>query len=363
LAEFKLFKSIYHLYTNDLSYSEFERLIKREAPEIYSFYSAEVKPLDLSKNKVSRTFTFLKNIFIVFLLKLNPARRLIYSIALFIFFYGYLYGLWGWSVLAFLALNGLLAFELADKLSAKDELDVARKIQSNLMPKAPPTFERYDVACYTEPAREVGGDYFDFITLDKEEENCLVIVGDISGKGMAAALYMVQVQAILHHLINFNSEIKQILIQLNKNLYRILKREFFFTSGVVNISKSDELTICRAGHMPFIYYCSEAKKCSQLIPQGIGLGLTDKAIFSDSLKVDKLKMKSGDILLVFTDGVTETMNMLKQQFGDARLLSIIESNAHKSATEIEAAILRAINQFKRDASPHDDLTFVILKAR
>lgn len=362
MAEFKLFKSIYHLYSNDLSYSEFERLIKREAPEIYAFYSAELTPLDLSKNKVSGTLTFLKNLFVAFLMKLSPVRRIIYSMSLFFFFYGYLYGMWGWSTLAFVLINGLLAFELADKLSARDELNIARKIQSNLMPKSPPKLIKYDIACYSETAKEVGGDYYDFISMNNDNNHYLVIVGDISGKGMAAAIYMVQVQAILHHLINFNSELKQILIQLNKNLYRILRREFFFTSGVVSLSNSNELTICRAGHMPFIFYSTLEKKCTKLTPQGIGLGLTDKTIFNDSLKSDNLEMNTGDILLIFTDGVTETMNNYKQQFGEERLLNLIERNAQKSAKEIEIALLREINLFKRDASPHDDLTFVILKA-
>jgi len=134
----KNLKRFYQLYKSDLSISEIERLVKRDVPGLYEFYSRDMEKPDQDRNRLYRALTFVRNFFLTFLLKLTAARRLFYSVSLLLFFYGLFAGLTNWIFLSFLILNILLALEVADKIMAKDELEVARDIQMGLMPRSAP---------------------------------------------------------------------------------------------------------------------------------------------------------------------------------------------------------------------------------
>ncbi len=139
-------------------------------------------------------------------------------------------------------------------MTAKDELEVAREIQMGLMPKEAPTDLGYDIACFSEAARDVGGDYYDFIQPQQLPGTTFLVIGDVSGKGMGAALRMVQVQAILHNLSEQYTHPKEILLALNQNLRSILKVGSFFTVSMAGFNSDNVLHLCRAGHMPLIHY-------------------------------------------------------------------------------------------------------------
>ncbi len=207
-------KRIFDLYTSDLSYQEIEKLVKREANEVYEFFKADIPKPDPTRSKLYRSFVFIKSLFNAFIMKLNPARRIFYLISIFFFFVGYSQPNNMYLFMSFIILNLLIAFELADKLLAKGELEVARKIQSDLIPKHAAQINGYEISTFYEPAREVGGDYFDVI---ETPERTFVVVGDVSGKGMAAALYMVRVQSILYMLIENYTDLKEIMINLDKS--------------------------------------------------------------------------------------------------------------------------------------------------
>jgi len=354
----KKLKSIYDFYTAELTYFEIEKLIRREAPGVLDFYLSSMKKPDNSKNFITRGWLFFRNLFIAFLLKLTPLRRILYTLILFFFLYGYWIGSWNWAFITFCLLNLLLAFEVADKLTAKSELELARQIQESLIPKSPPQIEDIDIACYSESAKEVGGDYLDFIT---SNEKTHIIIGDISGKGMAAAIYMVQVRAILHHLIDTCSNLKEILSVLNRNLYRIFRRDYFFTANIAELNGNKELKLCRAGHQPALHFSFEKKRCDFLIPRGMGLGLTDKSIFDTSMQEETVKLEPGDVVVFYTDGLTETMNEFKIEFGEDRLKNIICSSAGKTALQIQSRILMEVNRFN-NLNPDDDLSIIVIKA-
>lgn len=351
-------KRIFDLYTSDLSYQEIERLIKREASEVYEFFKSDIPKPDQSKNKFVRGLIFVRSLFNAFILKLTPARRIFYLIALFFFLVGYTQPDSLYLLGAFVILNLLLAFELADKLSAKSELEVARKIQFDLIPKQSPQIEHYEVATYYEPAREVGGDYFDIIDTS---ERSYVIVGDISGKGMAAALYMVRVQSIIYFLLDYYSDVKDIVINLKKYFSKNLRKEFFLTITIASIENDGTINIVRAGHPPAIYYKSAQKEFITINSSGMAIGMNDKGLFEKTLEVYKIVPENNDIIVIYSDGVTETMNIVKDCFGEERVKKVIQNNIDKSAEEIKNALLRAINLFRYDAPQNDDLTLVVLK--
>jgi len=356
-------KKLYDFYKSDLTIKDVEKLIVRDVPELYDFYAGRMEKPGNTKNKPHRIILFIKNLFIEFLEQLTPIRRIIFSGALVIYLLSYLNSDWQWATIAFVLVCLLIAFELADKLTAKDELAVARKIQKSLMPKAPPYNDQYEISCFMENAKEVGGDYYDFIKCENTTGKLYVVVGDISGKGMAAALHMVQVQSILHQTIYNCRTPKEILSSINKNIKRILPLGSFFTVCIASINPDGNLLLSRAGHLPVLYYQKNENTFKNLLPKGIGIGIAENGLFDSTLEEICIKPSKNDILVFYTDGVIETRNKFKQEYGEERLRQIISKYKDFSSNEIKNSIIENISLFRDDTPSHDDFTLVILKAK
>ncbi len=357
----KNWRRFYQLYKTDLTLEEIERLIKRDVPGLYDFYGRRMEKPDQGRNRLVRALTFSRNFFLAFLMKLTAARRLFYSIALFLFFYGLWKGLNGWVFLSFVILNVLLALEVADKLMAKDELEVARDIQMSLMPKAAPENFPYDVACFSEPAQEVGGDYYDFLQPPENSGKTYVVIGDVKGKGMAAALYMVRIQALLQYLAGKHQSPARILIALNKNVRKIMRNDYFVSMALTSVDKEGSFCYSRAGHMPLVHFCARTGKCTVIRPRGIAIGLENGVRFEKEIEEICIVPEPQDILIFYTDGIVEMMNYDHQLYEEMRLHSIVEKNAGKPAGEIKNAILRDVTEFRGTMPPHDDLTIIVIK--
>ncbi|MFZ5946669.1 MAG: PP2C family protein-serine/threonine phosphatase [Stygiobacter sp.] len=351
-------KRIFELYTSDLTHDEIERLIKREAGEVYEFFAQDIPKNEVHRNRLIRGAIFLRSLFNAFILKLNPARRIFYLASLLFFILGNIEPSETYLILSFLILNLLLAFELADKLSAKGELDVARKIQSKLIPKHTVKIFKFDISSYYEPAREVGGDYFDVIN---KNEKIYIAVGDISGKGMAAAIYMVRLQSILHLLLDYFIDVKEIIINLKKYFSKNLRKDLFLTITFLSIEKDGKIKLVRAGHPPAFWFHSDGKNVTTINSKGMGIGFNDRGIFENTLEVYEFYPKPNDILFVYSDGLTEAMNVYKNQFGEEAIKQIILQNNDKSTEEIKNLLLNRLKLFRGTAYQNDDITFVILK--
>ncbi len=352
---------LYSFYTSDLSYKEVEKLIKQDLPELYGFYVNKMKQPQQHKKSLRGLIIFLRDLFVEFLYQLSPIRRVIYTVSVIFFIYGILIPDLRWSIVSFLVINILLAFELADKLIAKDELAVAWDIQNSLMPKIPPSNKYCDISCYSHPAREVGGDYYDFIKRECTPEKTYVIIGDISGKGMAAAIHMVQVQAILHYLVENYESPKTIVSLLNKNLKNVLRKGSFFTVSIACLNSNGAMHFVRAGHLPLIHYSPLTNECKNIIPSGIGIGLSHDSIFETTLEEIEIKPGSGDVIVLYTDGVVEAMNSSLQEYGEERLKSVIIKNTGKPAKVIHDSILESVSSFTGSSPAHDDLTLIVMK--
>ncbi len=352
---------LYQFYTSDLSYKEVEKLIKQDLPELYGFYVDKMKQPRRQKKSLRGLIIFIRDLFVEFLYQLSPIRRVIYTASVIFFIYGILISDFRWAVFGFLIINILLAFELADKLIAKDELAVAWDIQNSLMPKVPPLNKYYEISCYSQPAREVGGDYYDFINRDCTPGKTYVIIGDISGKGMAAAIHMVQVQAILHYLVENYESPKIIISLLNKNLTKVLRKGSFFTVSLACLNSDGAIHLVRAGHLPLIHYSRTNNELKNVTPCGMGIGLSHDSIFETSLEEVEINPCSGDIIVLYTDGVIEAMNSNLQEFGEERLKSIIIKNKEKPAKAILETILESVSKFTGNAPAHDDLTLIVMK--
>lgn len=355
-------KKVYDFYSNGLNYKDIEKLIKRDVPQLYGFFKTRMRQPENRGNSLHDKITFIKDLFKEFLFQLAPVRRLVYSAAMLFFVLAYLGGSWGYAAFAFVLLNLLIAFELADKITAKNELSVARDIQNSLMPKAPPIVPNFEISCISEAAQVVGGDFYDFINNNTVLNKTLLVIGDISGKGMGAAIQMVQVHTILHNIVGGKESPKEILIDLNKHLEKVLQRGAFLTSSMVSIENDGSLKYARAGHMPLIHYSTEKNECSEIIPRGMGIGIGANGLFDNSLEEVTIKPASGDVILFYTDGVTEARNKFNYEFGENNLKYLLCKNASKGAKEIQEEILKSLAFFTEYSGYQDDLTLIILKA-
>jgi phosphoserine phosphatase RsbU/P len=355
---FNRIKDTYKTVTHGMSYKEVQNLLKKEVPEVYSFYVNRMEKPDIKGKSLRGKIIFGRKLFKGFLLELSPARRIMYVVSLIIFLESILNNSLEWGLVAFLILNLLIALELADKITSNEELSVAREIQNSLLPKNPPTYINYDISCYSETAKSVGGDYYDFIL---KENNLILAIGDISGKGMAAAIHMVQVQALFRHILDSHSSPKDVLSLLNDNLINLFRPGTFFTINLASIKPDGSVQFCRAGHLPVMYFCRKEEKCINLTPKGIGIGLCRNGFFNNCLEEITIFPEQGDILVFFTDGITEAMNSYLMEYGEDRLKATVKNNAFKSAQGIKSAIIDSIKRFTVTAPVYDDITLIVLK--
>jgi len=355
---FHRIKETFKTITDGFDYKEVQNLLKKEMPEVYSFYVKRMEEPEPKGKSLKGKLVFGRKLFKRFLLELSPARRIMYVISLLMFFEAILASSLGWGLIAFLLLNLLIALELADKITSNEELSVASDIQNSLLPTNPPQNIHYDISCYSETAKSVGGDYFDFI---HKENNLILAIGDISGKGMAAAIHMVQVQALFRNILSAYTSPKVVLSILNENLINLFLPGTFFTISLAIINPDGSIQLCRAGHLPVIYFSRKEERCINLIPKGIGIGLSRNGIFENSLEEISILPEQGNILVFFTDGITEAMNNYLSEYGECRLMAAIKENAHKSAEGIKSAIIDSIKRYTETAPVYDDITLIVLK--
>lgn len=374
----KSIRDFYDVFTTGLSIKEIERLVNVEARGSYEFYLRSVKPEAQQKNGFKRFLVFCWNMFLAFLLKLTPARRLFYAIAVFSLLYAWAYSDLSYAAFGFVIVNFLLALEVADKMITKDELELAREIQLSLLPGtlAPPG--GYDLAAHSEVAKNVGGDYYDLIPLT--DGSSLAVIGDVSGKGISAALYMVKVQTALQLIAKDSSNPKELLIRLNRHLYGQLKKNYFLTIAVVQLYPDGRFRYCRAGHTPAIFYQPLERHWSRLQPGGAALGLAPSGVqtevmadyagangangdhhYEAMVDIHEGSMQTGDVLFLYTDGLIEGVSSDQQEFGEQRTGDIVARNAHVSADGIKTLMMQELSTFRANAELRDDTTFFVIK--
>ena len=254
--------------------------------------------------------------------------------------------------------NARLHYSEIEKQKIEEEFAIARNIQQGLLPKSNPTMAGLDIAGMSLPARMVGGDYFDFIQL--APNRLLVVVADVSGKGMPAALYMSKIQGMVQLAAHMYASPKEILIQVNRRLYDGIERKSFVTMivGLFDLEHR-QVTICRAGHTKALL--SSNGDVRFLEGAGIGLGLERGPIFEDQLEEIVLPLKTDDAFIFYTDGVTEAMNHKKAEFGEELLREMVRAHRHVTATELLHALHREVEKFRDTAEQNDDMTLVIIK--
>ena len=190
-----------------------------------------------------------------------------------------------------------------------------------------------------------------------------VIVGDVSGKGTPAALYMAKVQGIFRSLYGFGLTPKELFVRANALLRTDLERKSFVTAvGGCFDTTSRRVIIARAGHLPVFIYRRRHNRVERLLPRGIGFGLSETELFSSEIEELALQYERGDVFVFVTDGVTEAQRSDQEQFGEEKIVPILETLADRHAEEILEGILAAVNEFTSGERSHDDQTIVVAKA-
>lgn len=246
-----------------------------------------------------------------------------------------------------------LAAELVNK-----ELEVATEIQARFFPQQTPNLEGYEVAGCSIPAKDVGGDYYDFIPNPEPCQHGFV-VADVTGKGVPASLLMATMRATLRANIQNNpNDIVQALRQVNGDIYRDSPVDKFITSIYCNLDyESHELSYVNSGHNPPYIVRANDNRIEELDQGGVMLGIMEEIdLPKATLSIDK-----GDILMLFSDGVTEATNPSGELFSEERFEQWLLDHNQLSAEEMKDALLKTLRDYADGSPQSDDITFIILK--
>ena len=240
------------------------------------------------------------------------------------------------------------------------ELEVAKEIQLSLIPKDIAAIDGYEVAAYYSPAKEVSGDYYDVMSLGRGKYG--FVVGDVSGKGVPAALVMTMARSIIHSESDADLESHITLQKLNQILYPDLREGMFVTVfyGILDAA-TGMVDMASAGHND-TYVCGKDGVVPHN-PKGFPIGTDPGPRFDKVVKNDKFKLEKGEILVAFTDGITEAMDPDNKEYGDGRFIEVIGASAGKSAVEIADNIVKDVEKFTRNAEQSDDISLLVIKRK
>jgi sigma-B regulation protein RsbU (phosphoserine phosphatase) len=246
---------------------------------------------------------------------------------------------------------------VADQEALKRELDIARDVQAGLLPQKRPAIAGLDYDGTCRMAREVGGDYFDFLDLGSGRLG--MALGDVSGKGVSAALLMASLQALLRSRAKqFADDPASLVTQVNESLADSTDPSKFATFFyAVYDPATRTLRYVNAGHNPPFLLRSGTSVVSRLRPTGMALGFDRAAVYAEGCDT----LATGDVLLAFTDGLTEALNEAGEEFDDARAAGLLVGNRHLGATDLQRVVTAELEAFCGRAPQHDDVTIVVAR--
>jgi phosphoserine phosphatase RsbU/P len=254
--------------------------------------------------------------------------------------------------------NVALAEEAAERRVQDRELALAHDIQMAMLPRHFAERPELDAAAALIPARAVGGDLYDFfITGDA----LWFIVADAAGKGVSAALFMAVTRTLFRAIAQTGLEVGTVLARMNTELARDNERQFFVTALVGRLDLvSGDVTLASAGHpAPLLGSAGGRARAIDVLENGIALGILDDALYPEA----HVTLAHGDVLLLFTDGVTEAVNGAGALFGETRMLDNFAASASRAGAEIVANLMAAVNAYASGVPQEDDITVLALRYR
>lgn len=342
----------------DLRRGDFRKTISRDFRELKEFYLNEdrkkrLKDMGCFKRWFFITIWLLKSLFF----KLTPVRRILLVIGLLFLILHYSGNdiqSNNINVVGGLILLFVLMLELKDKLLARNELQAGRSVQFALMPDKNPKVPGWQLWIFTRPANEVGGDLVDFLQINKSKFG--VALGDVAGKGLGAALFMAKLQATLRALAPDFKSLAALGAKINEIFYRDGIPNSFASLVYIELqSGSGSLRVLNAGHMPPIVL--KGTEIAEMPKGEPALGILPDTTYSEQ----NIELQGGELLVVYSDGLTDAQNEKGEFFEDMRLFEFLAKSGKLSAREAGEKLLKEIDNFNGDSGVNDDISLVILK--
>ena len=376
-------RQLFETYARDFSPEALQRLFTHDTPDAYRFFA---RGLDEDRYASlpwwQRIPMRIREIFVAFTLKLPPARRALYIAALVVALFGIIKLFRGfgavdmplgvpfvqvavlvpvWAdgtfalIISLILVNLLVLLEVADRLSLKGELEVAREIQLAMLPQGTYRVGDVEICGVTRPANTVGGDFYDVLTL--RDGRIIVTLGDVAGKGSPAALLMALLLAVLRTLVDEELEASALMERLNAQICRHTPASRFITLfyGVYN-PVTGGLTYVNAGQNPPLLHRLDGR-FERLHPTGVALGMFENSLFASQ----HTSLQAGEQLVLYSDGITEAEDPGGAPLEESGLERVLERWAGASPSDVGAHVLKAVEHHARDSRFTDDLTILILK--
>ncbi len=353
--------------TESMEIMELWRQFKSEARDSYGLYSRDVDWSKIEKERGLKKFsTSVWLMFQAILMKLSPARRVLLLIAIVLVLVSQVRG--NQADINFAALGGtilfvLLALELADRVTMKRDMEIARDVQYWLLPAQPPDVPGFDLAFAMRPQNTVAGDYYDAIFPVPSEAagggpRLLVAIADVAGKSMPAALLMATFQASLHTLVAAAATLEEIAMGVNRYASANSMGGMRFTTGF--IAEIDSVTgaarYVNAGHnAPILLRASGA--IERLSEGSVPFGISAQTVYP----CVSLALAAGDRLVMFTDGVAEAENETGNEYGEEQLIREVKAGARESSQDMVQRIMKDVSRFAGATRQHDDITCFVLR--
>jgi phosphoserine phosphatase RsbU/P len=371
-------RSFWQRVSEGISVQQLWAQFAAEARASYGLYSREVdwEPVE-GEPGWRRFWRVSRALFWAMMMKLSPARRVFFLVALVLVFLElFNLHLFGWPRELYIALAAgsllfLLALELADRVTMKRDLEIAKEIQRWLVPSVPPVIPGLDIAFTTRPANTVAGDYYDAFLRPAPggpgpagnpaalpSQRLLLVVADVAGKSVPAALLMATFQASLHTLARASMALPDLVEALNGYACaHSLGGLRFTTAFLADLEPAARaLTYVSAGHNPPILRRASGQ-IERLEAGGLPLGIAPSARHDYST----IRLDSGDLLVIFTDGVVEAENATGEEYGEPRLLQLLSSTPGGEARDDLSRLMASVDAFVGAARQHDDITCLVLR--
>ena len=345
----------------DVRHGKLGQAYRRDLADIYRFYlTGEQRERLAGMNRFKRFFWVIGWLSVNLLRRLSPSRRVLLLLAVVLYFFNMQWVDAGvhlnisTSRFAVFPVLLVLMLELKDKLLARDEIEVARQVQLSILPKSHPSIPGWEVWSATTPANDVGGDLIDYI--EGAAGRTGVVLGDVAGKGMGAALLCAKLQATLRALAPTASDLRALGASLNGVLERAGLDNRYATLFYAEIaSGSAELRYLNAGHNPALLVRGET--IEPLPASSLPLGMLPGMVYEEGM----VFLRPGDALVLYSDGITEATNALGEEYGLPRLSAAVTSAARLPAEAAARQVLDSALGFVDGEKPHDDQSILILR--
>jgi sigma-B regulation protein RsbU (phosphoserine phosphatase) len=261
---------------------------------------------------------------------------------------------------AFALYNAIIYSMANEKKRLDHDLEIARDIQRILLPSEAPAINGFQISGINVPARQVSGDYFDYIHVDQERLG--VAIADVSGKGVPASLIMAICRSVLRAEAARNPSPADVLRKVNRQLYPDIKEDMFISMAYLVLDhQHDGVTLARAGHDAPLWYQQQSQTVTPVKSPGMVVGIDSGSVF-DRITVDfAVPLERNDCLVLYTDGVTETLNSEDDEFGVDRMMQSVRASANDGAQAIVKRIIEDVREFTGSVPQNDDITVIAIR--